>query len=118
MNMKAIIHYPYEGNYIFTSYIIIMVQLNLNFPHACAHKCKNTHAHANKNAQVYVVHAKQRCKHAVHVRHDAHGSRVTCYVYMYALKMHFYVTDLSCTQKPCCKHFHKCVKSYSGHMHV
>ena len=59
-----------------------------------------------------VVHAKQRYMSAVHVNHDAHGSGLTCCVYMCTVNLHF---NLLCTWKPCCGHFQKHVKSYSGH---
>ena len=52
-----------------------------------------------------IVHAKQRYMHTVHVNHDAHGSRLMCNVYTHALNVHFYVLNLLCTWKSCCKHF-------------
>ena len=80
--------------------------------HVCSYKPKCTSAvHATSE-----VHANQRCMRTVHTNHDAHGSRLTSCVYLRglnlcALNMHFYVIDLSCTCRLCCKYFQKLVES-------
>ena len=51
------------------------------------------------------VHANQRCTRAVCANRDAHGSKLTSRVYMHALNMHFYVTDLLCTHRLFCMYF-------------
>ena len=57
--------------------------------------------------------ANQRCMGAVRANHDAHSSRLPSCVYTHALNMHFYIINLSCTCRLCCKHFQKCVESCS-----
>lgn len=43
-----------------------------------------------------VILANKDTQCAVHVNHDAYSNRLTCYVYACALKVYFYIIDLSC----------------------
>ena len=68
-----------------------------------------THEMCGKGKTCMLIQAK--CMGEVRVNHDAHGSRLSFRVYTHALNVRtFYVIDLSCTCRLCCKYFQKHVE--------